>query len=180
MKKKNYLDLIIAISSGLTLGLAISIGGYLLAANYILNPYLEANKSINNAPIEIVVEASSNVNEEVYISNEEIELLALVTMAEAEGECEEGKRLVVDVILNRVDSEHFPNDIYGVVYQDYQFTSMFNGRAEKCVVTDEVRQLVKEELANRTNFEVLYFKTNDYHNFGTPMFQVGNHYFSTQ
>lgn len=31
-------------------------------------------------------------------TDEEIELIALVTLAEAEGECEEGKRLVIDTI----------------------------------------------------------------------------------
>ena len=37
------------------------------------------------------------------ISDEELELLALVTMAEAEDESELGKRLVIDTVLNRVD-----------------------------------------------------------------------------
>ena len=41
--------------------------------------------------------------EEVFpLTQEEIELIALVTMAEAEGECEYGQRLVIDTILNRV------------------------------------------------------------------------------
>lgn len=50
-------------------------------------------------------EESTEIIEEM--SKEDVELIALVTMAEAEGECEEGKRLVIDTILNRVDSEHF-------------------------------------------------------------------------
>ena len=37
----------------------------------------------------------------VSMSEEDISLIALITMAEAEGECEEGKRLVIDTILNR-------------------------------------------------------------------------------
>lgn len=55
--------------------------------------------------------------EEEKISKEDIELIALVTMAEAEGECEEGKRLVIDTILNRVDSDYFPDTIRDVIYQ---------------------------------------------------------------
>ena len=64
--------------------------------------------------------------EENLLSYEDISLIALVTMAEAEGECEEGKRLVIDTILNRVDSEHFPNNVYDVVYQRNQFSSIWN------------------------------------------------------
>lgn len=116
--------------------------------------------------------------QEPKVSDEEIELLALVTMAEAEGESEEGKRMVIDTVLNRVDSDRFPGSIREVVYQKNQFTSMWNGRSERCVVTDEVRQLVKEELNKRTNNEALYFRTKHYHNFGTPLMKVGNHYFS--
>lgn len=59
--------------------------------------------------------------EEELLPYEDISLIALVTMAEAEGECEEGKRLVIDTILNRVDSEHFPNSVYDVIYQRNQF-----------------------------------------------------------
>ena len=66
------------------------------------------------------------------MSENDIRLIALVTMAEAEGECEEGQRLVIDTILNRVDSVYFPDTVYDVVYQPYHFSSMWNGRAERC------------------------------------------------
>lgn len=127
--------------------------------------------------IEIVEETSTN-EQPLSITEEEIELLALVTIAEAEGECEEGKRLVIDVILNRVDSGRFGDTIHEVIFAPNQFSSMWNGRVDRCNVTDEVRQLVIEELENRTSYEVLYFRTMHYHTFGTPLFQVGNHYFS--
>ena len=97
--------------------------------------------------IDIPVEIETNIEEVPFgISNEEIELIALVTMAEAEGECEEGKRLVIDTILNRVDSEHFPNTISEVIYQPHQFSSMWNGRVDRCYVNEDICQLVKEEL----------------------------------
>ena len=48
-------------------------------------------------PSEIV--ETMKQNEKTYISDEDLELLALVTMAEAEGESELGKRLVIDTIL---------------------------------------------------------------------------------
>lgn len=137
----------------------------------------EAEENITDVD-EIVEVEEVTVESIPDVSNEEIELLALVTMAEAEGESEEGKRLVIDVILNRVDSGRFDDTITGVIYAPNQFTSMWNGRVDRCYVTDEIRQLVIEELIDRTNNEVLYFRMNHYHTFGTPMFQVGGHYFS--
>lgn len=45
-------------------------------------------------------------NEPDYpLTQEEIDLIALVTMGEAEGETELGKRLVIDTILNRLVKE---------------------------------------------------------------------------
>lgn len=125
------------------------------------------------------VEEVSEPEETIDISDEEIELLALLTVAEAEGEPEEGKRLVIDTVLNRVDSGYFPDTIYDVIYQPYQFTSMTNGRSERCAVTDEVRELVREEVLSRTNSDVIFFRARSYSCYGVPMFQVGNHYFSS-
>lgn len=113
------------------------------------------------------------------VSNDDIELIALVTMAEAEGEYEEGKRLVIDTILNRVDSDSFPNTVCEVVYQPSQFSSMWNGRVDRCYIDDYIYQLVIEELHNRQNYDVIFFTADRYGNYGTPMFQIGNHYFSS-
>lgn len=112
-----------------------------------------------------------------YTQNE-IDILALTVMAEAESEPEYGQRLVIDTVLNRVDDKRFPDNIRDVVYQKSQYTGVTGSRVNKCYVRDDFRELVIEELANRTNYEVLYFRTKHYHNFGTPLFQVGGHYFS--
>ena len=129
--------------------------------------------------VEPIIEAEETVDEPIIsVSNDDIELLALVTMAEAEGESEEGKRMVIDTILNRVDSERFDNTISEVIYAPNQFTSMRNGRVDRCYVADDIYQLVIEELTNRTNYDVLYFTAYQYGAYGTPMFQIGNHYFS--
>ena len=112
------------------------------------------------------------------LNKDDLELIALVTMAEAEGENEYGKRLVIDTILNRVKSRHFPNTIREVIYQPNQFTSMWNGRIDRCSVDDDICQLVMEEFLSQTNDEVIFFRTDRYSDFGTPLFKVGNHYFS--
>ena len=113
------------------------------------------------------------------ISQEEIELIALVTMAEAEGETELGQRLVIDTILNRVDDSHFPDNITDVIFQPNQFTSMWNGRVDRCYVKEELVELVKEELLERTNYECVFFTAGGYSDYGVPMFQECCHYFSS-
>lgn len=115
---------------------------------------------------------------EIGLTEEEIDLIALITMAEAEGESELGQRLVIDTILNRVDHTAFDSTVTGVVYAPNQYECVTNGRVDRCEVRDDIRQLVIEEATNRTNTEVLFFRTMFYHDFGTPLLQEGAHYFS--
>ena len=112
------------------------------------------------------------------ISEDDIRLIARMTMAEAEGESEYGKRLVIDTILNRVDSSKFPNTVSGVIYQKGQFSPVTNGRLDRCPVRNDIYELVLEELESRTNSEVLYFNCGDYPSWATPLFREGSHCFS--
>ena len=144
-------------------------------------PVVEAvplvSKEVVSTPPPVV---ETSPPEEVFpLTQEEIELIALVTMAEAEGECEYGQRLVIDTILNRVDDPRFPDNVHDVIYQKNQFAGMYGERIERCYVKEELVQLVREELENRTNSEVVFFRTGRYHSYGVPLFQVGAHYFSS-
>lgn len=112
------------------------------------------------------------------LTDEEVELIALLTMAEAEGESEYGQRLVIDSVLNRMDSEHFPDTVHGVIYQKNQYSSMTGERVTRCWVKEELCELVRSELKERTDYDVVFFRTGHYHPYGTPLFQVGAHYFS--
>lgn len=136
---------------------------------------------IAGVPLELkmLTVLEKKTDEEITLSDSEIELIALVTMAEAEGECEEGKRLVIDTILNRMDSEYFPDTPHDVIYQPHQFSSMWNGRVDRCEVREDICQLVKEELKSRLNYDVMFFTAGCYGNYGVPMFQIENHYFSS-
>ena len=136
-------------------------------------------KGETDAPIGNISVETVTTTQPIEISSDDIDLIALVTMAEAEGESEDGKRLVIDTILNRVEHAHYPDKVSEVVYQPNQFTSMWNGRVERCSITDEIRELVKEELQERKDHEVIFFTAGEYGRYGTPMFQVGNHYFSS-
>lgn len=130
-------------------------------------------------PVKIADKKVMDMDAGKNLSKADIELIALVTMAEAEGEHEYGKRLVIDTVLNRVDSVHYPNTVSEVIYQSGQFSSMWNGRVDRCYVEDEICRLVEEELLERKNCEVIYFTAGGYGKYGIPMFQEGNHYFSS-
>ena len=151
-----------------------------------LEPIEVVNEVYEPEPIEEVIvediyepEPIVEVEDEQILTDEEIELIALVTMAEAEGEPEEGKRLVIDTILNRVDGEYWPDTVTDVIYQKSQFTSMWNGRVNRCYVREDICQLVREELKSRTNNEVVFFTAGKYGKYGKPMFSIGNHYFAS-
>ncbi len=119
------------------------------------------------------------VSEETMDEEFDVRLIALVTMAEAESESDEGKRLVIDTILNRVDSVYFPDTVYDVVYQPYQFSSMWDGRADCCEVREDICELVREEMNDRSNYDCIFFNSENYSDYGVPLFQVENHYFSS-
>ena len=129
--------------------------------------------------LERVIVIEEPVVEEYPLSQDDIELIALVTIAEAEGECDEGKRLVVDTILNRMDSGKYPSTAAGVIYQPHQFSSMWNGRSDRCSINENIIDLVKEELLDRTNYDVIYFTAGEFGQYGTPLFSIENHYFSS-
>jgi len=60
-------------------------------------------------------------------TDEEAQMLATLAMAEAEGEDIEGKALVILVVLNRVESDSFPDTIEGVIFQKDQFSPVAPG-----------------------------------------------------
>lgn len=57
----------------------------------------------------------------------QVDLLARVVAAEAEGEPYQGQLAVAAVILNRVESGQFPSSLSGVVFQPHAFESVTNG-----------------------------------------------------
>ena len=135
-------------------------------------------------PVEVsieepIVEESIIEYSQLY-SEDEIYTMAKVCVAEAENQSEYGKRLVICTILNRLDSGIYGSTIYDVVYAPYQFEVTMNGRLERVEPDDYVIELVRQEISNRSNYDVFYFRTNYYSEYGTPMFVDGDHYFSSR
>lgn len=114
----------------------------------------------------------ANNKPEFELTQEEMELIARMVRAEAGNQDQVGKRLVVDVILNRVCDDKFSDTVGGVVYQAGQFTKPAGYYMESDM------EAVIEECERRIDTEILWFRSDSFHTFGTPAYQHGAHYFS--
>ena len=120
----------------------------------------------------------TQIEEEGYF--DDLELMAACVEAEAGNQGLEGKRMVADVILNRVEDPDWPNTIEGVIKQRYQFSTYWNGAMDSVSISDETFEACKMELKERGWPGIYYFTAGGYGEYGTPWRKVGDHYFSTK
>lgn len=114
-------------------------------------------------------------------------LLAKIAMAEAEGESFEGKVLVMNVILNRVKSNEFPDTIEEVIFEErngtYQFSPLKDGRFYNIEPNEECWAAVElVESGCYKGTDALYFSSSkeasNWHSRNLEfLFQLGNHKF---
>lgn len=114
------------------------------------------------------------------LSQSDIDLIAKVLYLEAGNQSNEGQRAVVEVILNRVDSNHhsFPNSVYEVIYRKGQFSTV------PMIASTSVRE---KELQNiqavlngarvLPNNDYVYFATSKIN--GRNFIKIGDHWFSS-
>lgn len=123
--------------------------------------------------------SQEEIAEEAYYDS--LELLAICVEAEAGNQDLEGKRMVVDVILNRVDSEDWPDTIPEVIMQPYQFSSYWDGGMNSVLEpSEETFQAVQMELESRSWPGLYYFTSDGWSRYGQPWQKEGDHYFSTK
>lgn len=109
----------------------------------------------------------------------EMELLSQIVQAEAGNQDLTGKRLVADVILNRVDSPLYPNSIEEVIFQEGQFQPVSNGTFWNAAwdISDESFQAAWMEMNGpRLDNQILYFATWQAN--GVGHWKHGGHWFS--
>lgn len=94
---------------------------------------VESKQEDNTEIIEETIQEETDSIEEYNISYSEYEIyeLAKIIMAEVEDYSQECKVYVGQVILNRVASEQFPNNIHDVIFDGIQFSPTFDGRWER-------------------------------------------------
>lgn len=110
----------------------------------------------------------------------ELELLAAVVEAEAGNQDMTGKRLVVDVVLNRVDSPLFPDTITEVLEQPGQFSTMWNGAVEDAgwhMQEDDYTAVMMEATGVRLDYDIYYFTAGEYNASCKPAYIHGDHFF---
>lgn len=117
----------------------------------------QAQKEIR---VQQVADAARQAKEEVQRKEEEARRAALripyseadyqvmlqIVQAEAGGCDSRGKILVANVIMNRVRSSEFPDDITSVVYEKSQFSPVSNGSINRVQVTKDTIECVNRAL----------------------------------
>lgn len=101
------------------------------------------------------------------LSDRDLEALLRIVEAEAGCEDEEGKLLVANVVLNRMEDEDFPDTVYEVVFQQEngvtQFSPIADGSYEKVVVSEETIRAVSRALKGEDISQgALYFAARKY------------------
>lgn len=127
----------------------------------------------------VIPDEQEEIRNEIFYG--ELEELAILVQAEAGNQDELGKRYVADCVLNRLDSDKFPDKLHDVIFQlnPTQFSSTIDGNYAKAewTVTEDCFQIALDEYVDRTNSEIKYFRTERYGD-GIPAFKYGDHYFS--
>ena len=123
------------------------------------------------------------------LNDNEYKVLLKIVEAEAGSEDLTGKMLVANVIMNRVNSDKFPNTVTEVVYQKHQgraqFSPTVDGRIDTVNVSQETITAVERVLNGEDSSNgALYFRSV-YCNSGwfdralTRVIEHGNHIFYT-
>lgn len=82
-----------------------------------------------------------------FLSDEEYENLLKIVEAEATGEDFVGKMLVANVVMNRVNSEEFPDNVTEVIFDrtdgKVQFSPVADGRINRVRISNETKEAVQ-------------------------------------
>jgi len=149
-----------------------------------------------------IIESTEYIEEEVIIEEETIlnevnpyielidslteyekELLYKITFAEAGNQEAEGQRAVIEVILNRVLSDNFPNTVEGVLSQPHQFSTWSKRNKIKKENQDmivEILELVYVEEPILPSIEYVFFDGKKHTKYATNYIKIQDHWFGTK
>ena len=117
------------------------------------------------------------------LSEEDIELICKITFLEAGGQCEEGKRAVMEVILNRVLDDRYPDTVYSVLSAPGQFTTWGARDTVSRENVDKMRIILDIVCDSREtilpNGNYFYFARNQF-NWANGYIQIGDHWFGAK
>ena len=106
-------------------------------------------------------------NSRYHLEMSELEVLLKIVEAEAGCEDEDGKLLVANVILNRLNSDKFPDSVSEIVFQQEngitQFSPVSDGSYDRVQISEETVRAVGRALDGEDISEgALYFAARDY------------------
>ena len=159
------------------LGTAVLVSGlFLFCSKVFAAGYTEIGE-YGRPGVLVIEDSEEQIQEEIFLG--ELELLAQLVEAEAGNQDFEGKCLVVDVILNRVESDEFPDTITEVIFQEGQFSVIKNGAFDKAAwnMQESDYAAVMCEVSMHQNKDVLYFHNCSKVAGTGKKFKVGDHWF---
>ena len=135
---------------------------------------------VNDEP-EVVEEPVETTEPEKWYTDDDVYWLSHIIYAEAGGESYEGMVAVGNVVLNRMKSSSFPNTIYGVIFQKYQFTPASSGSIYRTPSATAVKAAIAALEGENVVGGALYFnsvKTSSWASRNaTFVKRIGNHNF---
>lgn len=157
--------------------------------NYIVvGPYAvskdEVKASLPEETYEVITTPELSTYEKLLqvLSEEDITLLAKITVSEVGNQPYECKVACVKTVLNRVNSYLYPNTVKGVLEAPNQYNATYNDRFNQAELNDELISVIYDAYFNTYSYpdDMFYFRTDYYHEGYVPYIQIGNTYFSLQ
>ena len=139
-------------------------------------------KHVSGFPYEITYPRS----DVEYYDSDELMWLSAIIHAEARGECFEGKPAVGTVVMNRVESQLYPDTVKDVIF-DCRYGVQFSPTADGTIyLTPSDESVIAAKLClegYRTDSDILFFynpeisESSFFRNERTFRFRIGNHEF---
>lgn len=133
-------------------------------------------------PKKIEKHICSTEDKHVDAPDPDVQLLAQLVQAEAGNQDIKGMQYVADVVINRTKDSRFPDTIEGVIYQNGQFSCIYDGNFSKAAyhISEDAYKAAEMELNTdkRLDDAILYFSGGSYAMNGKGGWKYGAHWFS--
>lgn len=117
-------------------------------------------------------------------TEDEREMLLKIAMAEAGNQHEDGMWLVMSVVVNRVSDPDWPDSIYEVIHEPFQFTSVTDMHFyEVEEITEECERAYQRILKGEVAPQIIAFERTDsvaLDKYFMPAFEFKDHKFYTK
>lgn len=125
----------------------------------------EEEAAAAKAAAQAAAQQSGQAVPQISYDTSDVSLLAALIYCEAGGEGYDGQLAVGSVVINRVNSTHFPNSVSSVIYQGGQFSPVASGRFATVLgqgmTTSSCMKAAQSVLSGNVTNNFLYFRVNN-------------------